>query len=63
MPCSSMRRKPATRRCLRRRPHNCGPKLGGFYLIQANDLDEALAWAAKMPSAKYGSIEVRPIWE
>src|SRR5260370_19201201 len=38
-------------------------RLGGFYLIQANDLDEALAWAAKMPSAKYGSIEVRPIWE
>jgi hypothetical protein len=38
-------------------------QLGGFYLIQANDLDEALAWAAKMPSAKYGSIEVRPIWE
>ena len=38
-------------------------QLGGFYLIQANDLDEAIAWAAKVPSAKYGSIEVRPIWE
>src|SRR5262249_40201191 len=38
-------------------------QLGGFYLIQANDLDEALAWAAKMPSARYGSIEVRPVWE
>jgi hypothetical protein len=38
-------------------------QLGGFYLIHANDLDEALAWAAKMPSATFGSIEVRPIWE
>jgi hypothetical protein len=38
-------------------------QLGGFYLIHANDLDEALAWAAQMPSARYGSIEVRPIWE
>jgi hypothetical protein len=38
-------------------------QLGGFYLIHANDLDEALAWATKMPSARYGSIEVRPIWE
>jgi hypothetical protein len=38
-------------------------KLGGFYMIHANDLDDALAWAAKMPSAKYGSVEVRPIWE
>jgi len=38
-------------------------QLGGFFLIHAKDLDEALAWAAKVPSAKYGSIEVRPIWE
>ena len=38
-------------------------QLGGFYLIQAADLDEAMAWAAKIPSAKIGSIEVRPIWE
>ena len=38
-------------------------QLGGFYLINANDLDEALAWAAKIPSAKFGSIEVRPTWE
>jgi len=38
-------------------------QLGGFYLIQAADLDEAMTWAAKIPSAKTGSIEVRPIWE
>jgi hypothetical protein len=38
-------------------------QLGGFYLIQVNDLDEAIAWAAKVPSAKHGSIEVRPVWE
>ena len=37
--------------------------LGGFYLIQARDLDEAIETAAKIPAAKEGSIEVRPIWE
>jgi len=37
--------------------------LGGFYLIEAADLDEALAWAEKVPSAPYGSVEVRPIME
>ncbi len=37
--------------------------LGGFYLIQARDLDEAIEMAAKIPGAKSGSIEVRPIWE
>jgi len=36
-------------------------QLGGFYLIEVKDLDEALAWAAKVPSAKKGSIEVRPV--
>jgi hypothetical protein len=36
-------------------------QLGGFYLIDAKDLDEAIAIAAKIPSAKHGSIEVRPI--
>jgi hypothetical protein len=34
--------------------------LGGFYLIDCRDLDQALALAAKVPSAKGGSIEVRP---
>lgn len=38
-------------------------QLGGYYLIEAPDLDAALAWAARCPSASYGTIEVRPIWE
>ena len=35
--------------------------LGGFYLIEAADLDEALELAATCPGVKYGSIEVRPV--
>ena len=35
--------------------------LGGFYLVEASDLDEALQLAAACPGARYGSIEVRPI--
>jgi hypothetical protein len=37
-------------------------QLGGYYLIEAKDLDEAVGIAAKVPTAKHGSIEVRPIW-
>jgi hypothetical protein len=37
--------------------------LGGFYLINAKDLDEAIELAAKIPGAKHGSIEVRPIFD
>jgi hypothetical protein len=37
-------------------------QLGGFYMIEAKNLDEASAIAAKVPGARYGSIEVRPIW-
>jgi hypothetical protein len=37
--------------------------LGGFYLIEARDLDEAIETAAKIPVGEDGSIEVRPIWE
>jgi len=36
-------------------------QLGGYYLIEAKDLDEATAIAARVPSAKFGSIEVRPV--
>lgn len=36
-------------------------QLGGYYLIEARDLDDAIAVAARIPSAKHGSIEVRPI--
>lgn len=35
--------------------------LGGFYFIEAKDLDEAIQWAAKIPSSVHGTIEVRPI--
>ena len=38
-------------------------QLGGFYMIEAKDLDEAIAWAARIPNAREGTIEVRPIWE
>jgi hypothetical protein len=38
--------------------------LGGFYLVEAKDLDEALEFAAACPAADFGgSVEVRPIWE
>jgi hypothetical protein len=37
--------------------------LGGFYLVEAKDLDEALDFGARCPGAKFGSIEVRPILE
>jgi hypothetical protein len=37
--------------------------LGGFYLVHAADLDEAIAYAAMIPGAQHGSIEVRPIYE
>jgi hypothetical protein len=37
-------------------------QLGGYYQIEAKNLDEALAVAARIPSARQGSIEVRPIW-
>jgi hypothetical protein len=36
-------------------------QLGGYYLVEAKDLDEALGIAARIPTAKVGSIEVRPI--
>ena len=37
-------------------------QLGGYYLIEAADLDAALSWASRCPGAAYGAIEVRPIW-
>ena len=37
--------------------------LGGYYLVEAKDLDEAIDFAARIPGAQQGSIEVRPIWE
>ena len=37
-------------------------QLGGYFLIEAPDLDAALMWAARCPSAAHGTIEVRPVW-
>jgi hypothetical protein len=37
--------------------------LGGFYLIEAADLDEALNWAQQIPGAWHGKVEVRPVME
>ena len=38
-------------------------QLGGFYLINAKDLNDAIQVASKIPSARLGSVEVRPIME
>lgn len=38
-------------------------QLGGYYLVEAKDLDEALALAARIPGARVGSVEVRPVLE
>ncbi len=36
-------------------------QLGGYYLVEAKDIDEAISIAARIPGSKHGSIEVRPI--
>jgi len=47
--------------------HTDGPfaetkeQLGGYYIIDVPDLDEALAWAARLPNVGFGSVEVRPV--
>jgi hypothetical protein len=38
-------------------------QLGGFYVLECADLDEALDWAAKIPGAHTGAIEVRPVMD
>ena len=38
-------------------------QLGGFYVCECKDLDEAIEWASKIPGARFGSIEVRPVIE
>lgn len=37
-------------------------QLGGIYILDVPDLDAALAWAARCPSAEFGVVEVRPVW-
>jgi hypothetical protein len=36
-------------------------QLGGFYVLECKDLDEAIEWAAKIPGAQTGAVEVRPV--
>jgi hypothetical protein len=38
-------------------------QLGGFHIIEAPDLDAAISWAARSPTALHGVVEVRPMWE
>ena len=38
-------------------------QLGGYYVVDANDLDEAVAIAERIPPARYGTIEIRPLME
>lgn len=37
-------------------------QLGGYILVECKDLDEAIQWAQKVPTAQYGSLEIRPLW-
>ncbi len=37
--------------------------LGGYYIVDVDDLDQAIEWAEKNPAASYGSIEVRPVMD
>jgi hypothetical protein len=36
--------------------------MGGFYVVDADSMDEAIGWAKRIPLA-YGSVEVRPVWD
>ena len=36
-------------------------QLGGYFMLNCESLDEALTWAAKIPTARYGTVEVRPV--
>jgi hypothetical protein len=38
-------------------------QLGGYYVIEAPDLDAAIQWAARCPASSYGTVEVRPVFE
>ena len=38
-------------------------QIGGYFLVDCKDLDEAIEVASKLPGASHGSVEVRPIWE
>ena len=38
-------------------------QLGGVWLLDCKDLDEAISWAARIPQAQTGSVEIRPLWQ
>jgi hypothetical protein len=38
-------------------------QIGGYYVVECEDLDQAIEVASKIPAAQHGSIEVRPIWD
>ncbi len=38
-------------------------QVGGYSVIECKDLDEAIRWAEKIPTAKYGSVEICPLWQ
>ena len=38
-------------------------QFGGYFMIEAPDLDAALGWAARCPGAHHGTVEVRPVWD
>ena len=38
-------------------------QLGGVWLFECKDLDEAISWSAKIPQAQNGSVEIRPLWQ
>ncbi len=38
-------------------------QLGGFHVIEVPDLDSAIGWASRSPTALHGTVEVRPLWE
>jgi hypothetical protein len=37
--------------------------LGGYYLLECRDMDEAVEWATKVPLSPFDAVEVRPVWE
>jgi hypothetical protein len=37
-------------------------QFAGYFFVEADDLDQAIAWAKRCPSSRYGSIEIRPVW-
>ncbi len=37
-------------------------QLGGYYVVEAADLDEAIGIAERIPSARWGTVEIRPVW-